>query len=249
MENTKKIRTETTLKKSRYVVQPKISTFLPKERTSVRKSTQAKSEEVKRRIIEEAAEQKNKKKKIVTHYENLTQEQLLAEAMKTEIINAKSLECYKRLELERKKTKFVKNTYSGPIIRYHSVTMPLIEEIPSQNPENLKSKKCSRNFVTFTDDKALKTFFPKQKPKLITKTPCPITRLRAKYFDPVTQIHYANLQAFRVLREAYYQQLELKGDVRQPEVAAWLEWRKKNRPQPRQHKAKVPAVANSVPNS
>ena len=40
---------------------------------------------------------------------------------------------------------------------------------------------------------------------------CPVTRLPAKYFDPVTELPYANLQAFKIIREAYYQQLEAKG--------------------------------------
>ena len=53
-----------------------------------------------------------------------------------------------------------------------------------------------------------------------------IFRLQARYFDPVTQLPYATLQAFRVLREAYYQQLEDKGDPRNKEVAKWLAWRK-----------------------
>lgn len=53
-----------------------------------------------------------------------------------------------------------------------------------------------------------------------------IGRLPARYFDPVTQLPYATLQAFRVLREAYYQQLEDKGDPRNKEVARWLAWRK-----------------------
>ena len=48
---------------------------------------------------------------------------------------------------------------------------------------------------------------------------CPITRLAAKYFDPVTRHPYANLQAFKILREAYYSQLELKGDKNDPEVS------------------------------
>ena len=46
----------------------------------------------------------------------------------------------------------------------------------------------------------------------------PITRLPAKYYDPVTQHPYANLQAFRILRETYYNQLEQKGDKSDPEV-------------------------------
>jgi vacuolar protein sorting-associated protein 72 len=35
------------------------------------------------------------------------------------------------------------------------------------------------------------------------------------------------LQAFRILREAYYQQLEGRGDRNNPEVARWIEWRQK----------------------
>lgn len=58
----------------------------------------------------------------------------------------------------------------------------------------------------------------------------------ARYFDPVTQMAYANLQAFKVLREAYYQQLEQKGDRKQPDVAAWIEWRKKFKAQQQQLK-------------
>lgn len=52
-------------------------------------------------------------------------------------------------------------------------------------------------------------------------------RLQARYFDPVTQLPYSNLQAFRILREAYYQQLEERGDRNNPEVAHWIEWRQK----------------------
>ena len=58
---------------------------------------------------------------------------------------------------------------------------------------------------------------------------CPVTRLPAKYLDPVTQLPYANLQAFKIIREAYYQQLEAKGDRSDPEIATWLEWRAKNK--------------------
>ena len=42
------------------------------------------------------------------------------------------IETYNRLELERKKTRTVKQAYRGPMIRYHSVSMPLIEELPEQ---------------------------------------------------------------------------------------------------------------------
>lgn len=50
-------------------------------------------------------------------------------------------------------------------------------------------------------------------------------RLPAKYLDPVTQLPYCNIATFRILREAYYQQLEIRGDRGSPEIAAWLAYR------------------------
>lgn len=55
----------------------------------------------------------------------------------------------------------------------------------------------------------------------------PIIRLPARYFDPVTQQPYYSIQAFKILREAYYMQLEEHGNRKNPEVVQWLEWRKK----------------------
>ena len=37
---------------------------------------------------------------------------------------------------------------------------------------------------------------------------CPITGMLAKYFDPVTQTPYANLRAFKIIRETMNKQLE-----------------------------------------
>lgn len=56
---------------------------------------------------------------------------------------------------------------------------------------------------------------------------CPITKLPARYFDPVTQVPYQNLQAFKIIREAYCQQLEERGNTTNPDVLKFLEWRKK----------------------
>ena len=41
------------------------------------------------------------------------------------------------MELEKKKNKVSKQTYKGPVIRYHSVTMPLIEELPAEDEINV----------------------------------------------------------------------------------------------------------------
>ena len=46
-------------------------------------------------------------------------------------------ESYQRMELEKKKNKVSKQVYKGPIIRYQSVTMPLIEELPADDEINV----------------------------------------------------------------------------------------------------------------
>ena len=75
-----------------------------------------------------------------------------------------------------------------------------------------------RTFLTFSDHDTFREAFPTTKRRLTQQKICPITRLPAKYYDPVTQHPYANLQAFRILRETYYNQLEQKGDKNDPEV-------------------------------
>lgn len=206
----------------------------PVERKSMRQSTTEKSALAiqRRKELEEMKRNREKQKRRSLENYAMTQEELLEEAKRTEEKNLKSLESYQRHEMEKKKRKQIKRTCTGPMIRYHSVLMPIIE--PNGTDETGQTdgtqKRCSRNFVTFTEDNLVKTFFSTKKPKPVSRSICPVTRAPARYFDPVTQLPYANLQAFRILREAYYQQLEKKGDPRQPSVAAWLEWRKKNRP-------------------
>lgn len=205
------------------------------ERKSVRRSTQAKSQETERRRQEheEQRRQRHPRRSGAEYSWHPTQEELLEEAKLTEQENLRSLESYQRLELEKKKAKIVKSTQRGPFIRYHSISMPIIEEVTddASNASVSSSARCSRNFITFPDEATVREYFPGGRPKPANRSVCPITRLPARYFDPVTLIPYANLQAFRVLREAYYAQLEQKGDVRQPEVAAWVEWRRRNRAQ------------------
>jgi hypothetical protein len=156
------------------------------------------------------------------------------------------------MEAKRRACRTGRKVVQGPAVRYHSVSMPIVEEIGEEEeleekPENEmdsreddgkqavevkeeKPRKQARTFLSFTDDKSLKESFPKESYRIPNVRICPITRLPAKYFDPVTQLPYANLQAFKILREAYYQQLEAKGDRNDPEVASWLEWRARNRP-------------------
>lgn len=69
-------------------------------------------------------------------------------------------------------------------------------------------EKCERTFITFTDERILKDYFSQKRHKPPLQQFCPVTRLPAKYFDPITQTPYATLQAFKIIREAYDQQLQ-----------------------------------------
>merc|ERR1719259_637072 len=113
-------------------------------------------------------------------------------------------------------------------------TSSIIRQKENEISKSPANKRHERTFVTFSDFETFRDNFPAQS-QTGDRTGsrgnriCPITRVPAKYFDPVTQMPYANPQAFRILREAYYSQLELKGDRNDPEVAQWLEWREKTK--------------------
>lgn len=49
------------------------------------------------------------------------------------------IEKFKQMEIEKKKTRPTKRNYVGPIIRYHSLSMPLIEEVPTST--SIRKKK------------------------------------------------------------------------------------------------------------
>lgn len=182
-----------------------------------------------------------------------SQEELLEEAAQTEKENILSLEKFRRMELEKKKVRPSKGTtYVGPIIRYHSVSMPVIQdeqkvkEVVEDHEETKRTtrrsrmaasdalkaaekQRCERTFITFDNDinnKVFDSIFPPSTKKARRDQICAVTRLPAKYYDPVTQLPYHNIMAFKILRESYYQMLEVKGDQSDPDTAAWLAWRK-----------------------
>ncbi|GIY26384.1 vacuolar protein sorting-associated protein 72 homolog [Caerostris darwini] len=212
------------------------------ERKRMRESTTQKSLEVRQRTLAANSKQDQNKRKSVEKY-SMTQEELLEEAKITELKNLKSLEMFQRLELEKKKTKLIKRSVTGPMIRYHSVAMPVFEDVENENDCQEEGKiigKCTRNFVTYPDENTMQEFFNFEKPKPVNKSTCIVTRLPARYFDPLTKQPSANLTAFRIIREAYYTQLEKKVDPRLPNVAKWLEWRKQVRAAKQNSKAVKP---------
>ncbi|XP_075976312.1 vacuolar protein sorting-associated protein YL-1 [Anticarsia gemmatalis] len=274
------------------------------ERKSIRQSTAVKSAETQQRIKIRSELKRKKPKKVEDKMP--TQEELLEEALITEKENLKSLERFEQIELERKKIRPTKKTITGPVIRYHSFAVPLIEEIPpaeekvtltplgdlnlsdiikseedlltqtdielpelkSETPEQpadkpepvikmdidvigpdeevniedvtAKEEKSSkkkdqnvkyheRTLLSFENDlkdKAFNSCFPKTKPKKRRQLLCAVTKRPARYIDPITKLPYRSVDAFRIIREAYYQQLEARGDRSDPQVAAWLQWRR-----------------------
>ncbi|KFM74289.1 Vacuolar protein sorting-associated protein 72-like protein, partial [Stegodyphus mimosarum] len=192
----------------------------------MRESTTRKSLEVQERIEARAKQNQDRRKK-KTQGNVLTQKELLEEAKLTEIENLKSLEMFQRLELEKKKNKATKKTFTGPMIRYHSVAMPSIEVIEEKDgkEENKTVGQYSRNFITFTDQDTMKEIFNYEKPEPVTRSRCVVTGLPARYFDPLTKQPFFNCTAFRIIREAYYRQVEKKVNPELPHVAKWLEWR------------------------
>lgn len=220
---------------------------------SLRQSTAAKSAAT-QHTLKARHEAERKKPKMVKKMDPMpTQEELLEEAAQTEKDNILSLEKFRRMELEKKKVRPTKATaYVGPIIRYQSVSMPVIQdeqkvkEVQEDHEETKRTtrrsrmaasdaakaaekQRCERTFITFESDinnKVFDSIFPPKSKKLRRDQLCAVTRLPAKYFDPVTQLPYYNIMAFKVLRESYYQMMEGKADQSDPETAAWLAWRK-----------------------
>ncbi|XP_033624462.1 vacuolar protein sorting-associated protein 72 homolog [Asterias rubens] len=150
----------------------------------------------------------------------LTQEELLDEARVTEEENLISLQNYRKMEAEKKKSKFHKQTVKGPFIRFHSMLMPeIVRDTLRQSRDDSTlvstdihppppTQRCSRNFITFSEEAIFKKYFPKNKNRPPSKQLCPVTRQRAMYLDPITNIPYANKRAFKVIREAYESELE-----------------------------------------
>ncbi|KAE8588555.1 hypothetical protein XENTR_v10022610 [Xenopus tropicalis] len=170
----------------------------------------------------------SKKKKGPHQDRPLTQVELLEEAKITEEINIRSLENYERLEADRKKQVHKKRRCVGPTIRHHSLVMPLITEL-NVKEENVdvegldqeqtgdgaqvsSAGKCSRTFITFSDDESFERFFPRTKQgKFSVRDICPVTHKPAQYRDPITDIPYYNAKAFKIIRDAYKKYITTHG--------------------------------------
>ncbi|CAH0583175.1 unnamed protein product [Chrysodeixis includens] len=101
------------------------------------------------------------------------------------------------------------------------------EEKPSRKKENTRyHERTLLSFENDIKDEAFNACFPKSKPKKRRQMLCAVTKRPARYIDPITKLPYRSVDAFRIIREAYYQQLEARGDRNDPQLAAWLAWRR-----------------------
>ena len=209
--------------------------FEEEPREGVRKSTRAltveRAQATKNRFRQEKEKKTLLKKtqpKRFLDMRRLTQEELLAEAKITEEENVASLQAYHQLEADKKKTKIQKVAFKGPVVRFHSLSMPVLEvteplvKVDDNEDDEVNvdsSKRCCRNFLIFTDAKNFPAaYFSTKKPKVPHKTYCPVTGLPARYHDPVTGLPFANAQAFRYIRERYAMQAEeMKGKTSETE--------------------------------
>ena len=113
----------------------------------------------------------------------LTQEDLLAEAAQTEIMNKASLERMLRMEEEKRRVVKTSRVLDGPRIRYTSKrdgekVINTVSFIQTPVPPNI-------------DGIA---------PPYPVASRCSVSGAPAKYFDPQTNTPYATLEAFRMLR-------------------------------------------------
>nr|ACG76403.1 transcription factor-like 1 (predicted) [Otolemur garnettii] len=202
-------------------------------RKSMRQSTAEHTRQTFLRVQERQGQSRRRKG---PHCERpLTQEELLREAKITEELNLRSLETYERLEADKKKQVHKKRKCPGPIITYHSMAVPLVGELgPKEETVDVEGldpaptasalplhagtgpivppARCSRTFITFSDDATFEEWFPQgHPPKIPVREVCPVTHRPALYRDPVTDIPYATARAFKIIREAYKKYITAHG--------------------------------------
>jgi hypothetical protein len=151
----------------------------------------------------------NKEKKII-----LTQEDLLKEAEVTEQLNKESLLVLSQLEEEKKKIISEKPRINGPIIRFYS--------------------KNGKNSITFTDVDKYPDFINCNEHndynglELTKRSKCSITNLPAQFVDPKTGYSYANLEAFKALRNRHLKNEDAKHDHRLSQLNSFIQETKKS---------------------
>jgi hypothetical protein len=125
-----------------------------------------------------------------------------------------SSEAYQQIELKKKENKRMKLIQECPRICTSSMTInessdqwnDLLDE--SYQIESL-SERCSRQFISFTHIQTYNETFSKLNSSTRHRRRlCPITGMPAQYFDPLTQMPYATLEAYKILRRIYAEEMK-----------------------------------------
>ncbi|KAG1652588.1 hypothetical protein FOA52_007920 [Chlamydomonas sp. UWO 241] len=160
---------------------------------SLRRSTVSKTTEgAQARRKQDAKPKKAPTKKKDDGWRPMTQQELLAEAARTEVENTASLKLLLAREEETKrKAMFTKKNYQGPLVKYHS------------------KKEKAADGVTDTAQMTLRVcnmHYPPPWLRRMRAPPpppiphCSVSGLPAKYRDPITRAPYAHLGALRRMR-------------------------------------------------
>lgn len=151
-----------------------------------------------RRAERKKAEALKKKpvRKVVVPERKLTAQEMFQEAARTEVINKAALERLLELEEEKRKDTIRKRVIGGPRIKYSSRTV-------QRNPEQPNTRK-GVNTITFTGVDGITISKPKPDNSGFGSkrrpTVCHITKKPAKYVDPLTELPYHDLAAFKAIR-------------------------------------------------
>lgn len=146
----------------------------------------------------------NKRMKNKKRYHYPTQEELLQEAKSTEIVNIRTLEYYKNLEIEKSKRNKMKKIPNVPMIRYHSY---------SDKTENGdKIEPCNRTIITFPDENVFNQYFEHYMKKndlfLHQRDISFLSNLPVRYLEPLTRFQYAKPKEFDIIRNAFIRFLQ-----------------------------------------
>ena len=125
----------------------------------------------------------------VVELRRLTQEEILAEAVQTEIMNKASLERMLRLEEEKRRVVKTTRVLDGPRIRF----------VSRVNDRGAGSERKLIQTVSFIETPVPSNIDGIAPPYPVAPR-CAVTGQPAKYIDPQTGTPYATLEAFRMLR-------------------------------------------------
>uniref|UniRef100_A0A7S0G5I1 Vps72/YL1 C-terminal domain-containing protein n=1 Tax=Rhodosorus marinus TaxID=101924 RepID=A0A7S0G5I1_9RHOD len=143
---------------------------------TMQKRREREQEDTKRRIKKEERDQLREEER------ELTQEELMKEALKTEEINKASYLELVRLEEEKKR-------------------LPPTKQQEERGPRVMLRSRDGKQTLSFTADELIRDIFPKQSTLTAAVRPiCVVTGLPAKYKDPRTDSYYATVEAFKILR-------------------------------------------------